>query len=147
MTGALLLLETEIFFSLVYMSVFTTKLASAPVTELKKIYLARETEGKYYQQKIRLWFPSSNFFFKSILTWAGNVVIPAPGWQDTGVIPKSLHLFVCSNNNSILCSHPRPPANLPSQSQLEENEPNFKKHIFPHNSDLLSQVNSKAVTT
>jgi hypothetical protein len=35
MTGPLLLLETGIVFSFVYVSVLATKLASAPVTELK----------------------------------------------------------------------------------------------------------------
>lgn len=32
-------------------------------------------------------FLLDNSFFKSILTWAGNVVFPEPGWQDTGAIP------------------------------------------------------------
>lgn len=47
MIDPLLLLETEGFFSFVYMSVFTTKLASASVTELqkKKKNLAREIEA------------------------------------------------------------------------------------------------------
>lgn len=71
--------------------------------------------------------------FSRFPTWVGNVVIPVPGWQDTGVIPMSLHLFVYSNNNSILCSHPRLLANLPSQSQLQENKTNFKKHKLFHN--------------
>lgn len=48
MTGPLLLLETEVFFSLAYMSVFTTKLASAPVTELKETY----TQQKQQKAKI-----------------------------------------------------------------------------------------------
>lgn len=82
-------------------------------------------------------FLLDNSFFKSILTWAGNVVFPEPGWQDTGATPMSLHLFVCSNNNSILCSHPRLLANLPSQFQLEENKTDFKEHKFLHNSNLI----------
>lgn len=113
MTGPLLLLETVIVFSFIYVSVFTIKPASVPVTEL-----GRESQEK---QKINTHsnnFLLSNFFFKSRLTWAGNAVIPAPVWQDIGVIPKLLHLFVCSNNNSNLCSHPRLLANLPSQFQL-----------------------------
>lgn len=64
------------------------------------------------------YFLLSNLFFRSRLTWAGNAVIPAPVWQDIGVTPKLLRLFVCSNNNSNLCSHPRLLANLPSQFQL-----------------------------
>lgn len=147
MTGPLLLLETEIFFSLVYMSVFTTKLASVPVTELKKKSTQEKQKANIISKRHDSNFLLGDFSSQSILTWAGNVAIPVPGWQDTGVTPKSLHLFVYSNNNNSLCSHPRPPANLPSQFQLEENKTNFKKHILLYQyADLISQVNSKAIT-
>lgn len=145
MTGPLLLLETEIVFSLEYMSVFITKLVSAPATELKKYILSKRNIRHILTAKDKTFnFLLGNFILKLILTWAGNAVIPVPGWQDTGVTPKSLHLFVYSNSNNILCSHPRLPANLPSQFRLEENKTNFK-HKSPYNSGL--HISSKATIT
>lgn len=114
MTGPLLLLETETVFSFVYVSVFTIKPASVPVAELGMVMSRKKKKVNTHSN----YFLLSNFFFRSRLTWAGNAVIPAPVWQDIGVTPKLLRLFVCSNNNSNLCSHPRLLANLPSQFQL-----------------------------